>query len=245
MHFIRELADITKDDVALAGGKGASLGEMMRAGIPVPPGFVILADAPEGIDSEILRAFDRLGVPRVAVRSSASVEDGSTASWAGQFETYLNVTRDGLINAVAKCRGSVSNDRVFAYQAEKHKGSTTISIAVVVQTMVDADAAGVCFTVHPVSRNPNHMIIEACKGLGDRLVGGEVTPDGYTFDKTSNTVIDVYHASNEHVLNDDVVHELAALCHRIEDHYGFPCDIEWARKDDAFFILQSRPITTL
>ncbi|MCR4311698.1 MAG: phosphoenolpyruvate synthase, partial [Candidatus Uhrbacteria bacterium] len=119
MEWITPFSAVNSHDVARAGGKGALLGQMTQAGISVPPGFVVLAGAPEHIDEELVRAFDDLGVARVAVRSSATVEDGLTASWAGQFETYLNVKRDELIDAVRKCRASVQNVRVEAYCVEQ------------------------------------------------------------------------------------------------------------------------------
>jgi len=244
MHCIRELRELNGQDIALVGGKAASLAEMMRANIPVPPGFVVLADADLTCD-EILSAFDRLNVSIVAVRSSATVEDAPDASWAGQFETYLGVTRDGLVDAIQRCRDSAKSARVNAYRAEQGADNSTIAVAVIVQAMVDADAAGVCFTVHPVTKNPNHLIIEACLGLGDKLVGGEISPDSYIVDKLTETIIDVQLSSTAQVLSNDALRDLARLCKRIEDHYGFPCDVEWAHVEGSFSILQSRPITTL
>ncbi len=246
--YVRWFSEIGKDDVLVAGGKGASLGEMTRAGIPVPPGFVVTVDAfragatPEVVE-EIGRAFATLGADRVAVRSSAAGEDSKEASWAGQLGSYLNTTRDTLIENVKRCWASVASERAKAYQAEKGQGDA--AVAVVVQQMVRADAAGVCFTVHPVTARADHMIIEACRGLGDRLVGGEVTPDGYTYDKTADAIIDVFQADDQRVLTDDEVRAIAAMCGRIESHFGFPCDIEWAIAGGDLSILQSRPITTL
>ena len=244
MHCIRELHEVDGHDVSVVGGKAASLGEMIQTNIPVPPGFVVLADADLACD-EILSAFDRLNVSKVAVRSSATVEDAADASWAGQFETYLHVTRDGLVDAIARCRDSAKSARVDVYRTEQGIDGSAIAVAVIVQAMIDADVAGVCFTVHPVTKNPNHLIIEACLGLGDKLVSGEVTPDSYVIDKATEVIVDVHLASTAQVLSDEALRELARLCGRIEEHYGFACDIEWAQAKGLFYILQSRPITTL
>lgn len=276
MEFVREFGTINKNDVAIAGGKGASLGEMVRAGIPVSPGFVITADAfdlygstsiPGDVAQGILNAFDALGSEFVAVRSSATAEDSTSASWAGELETYLNTTRENLIENIEKCWQSMYSDRAEAYRTEKGLLDAKISVAVVVQTMVQSEVSGIAFTVHPVTKNPDSMIIEACWGLGEFIVGGVVTPDSYIIEKSTNTLMDQYVSSQETMLvrgsrenavvdvptsqrdraklTPEQISSLSALCITIERHYGFPCDIEWALANDAFFILQSRPITTL
>ncbi len=253
MEFIRPFSTLSKHDVGIAGGKGASLGEMTKAGIPVPPGFVILASAynrltPE-LEQEILASFRALESEFVAVRSSATCEDGSTCSWAGELETYLNTTEATLMENVKKCGASLESPRAISYREAQGMASADISVAVVVQKMVNAEVAGVAFTVHPVTKDTNQMIIEACWGLGEKLVGGLITPDAYVVDKRDGRLIDVnvveQDGNEKQKLESCQIGELAEICKRIETHYGFPCDIEWAMESGTFFIVQSRPITTL
>ena len=310
--FLRAFGSLSKADVALAGGKGASLGEMTQAGIPVPPGFVILAPAfdrfldetglreeveaqlsrvnyrdvatvehasaaihdlihdarfPTDLEHEVARAFQGLGAEVVAVRSSATAEDSSIASWAGELESYLNTTEATLIENIKKCWASLFTPRAIVYRNEKGLRDTHVSVAVVVQKMVQSDVSGITFTVHPVTKDVDQMIIEACWGLGELIVGGMVTPDSYVIDKRDGREIDVNVSEQEEMLvrgesgNETVpvptekkgrkkltseqLREIGALCLRIEKHYAFPCDIEWGMEGGTFFILQSRPITTL
>ncbi len=309
---IKRISEISKDDVGIAGGKGASLGEMTRAGIPVPPGFVILAagfdrflhetnlaseiaaqldnvnyedvasierasrvihdlihDArfPKDIEEEILIFFKELGADFVAVRSSATAEDSSTASWAGELESYLNTTEKNLLGNVKRCWASLFTPRAILYRNEKGMRDTHVSVAVVVQKMVQSEISGITFTVHPVTKDADQMIVEACWGLGEFIVGGIVTPDSYVISKSDGKIIDIHAAKQEEMLvrggsgnetlavtedkkraqklSADQIREIADICSRIEKHYGFPCDIEWAYEHGTFFITQSRPITTL
>jgi pyruvate, water dikinase len=310
--FTKPFSDLDKTSVHEAGGKGASLGEMTQAGIPVPPGFVVLASAfdrfldetnlkaevesaldnvnyddvasverasrvlhdllhdarfPADIETEILSEFQKLGAEFVAVRSSATAEDSSTASWAGELESYLNTTEKVLLGNVKKCWASLFTPRAIVYRNEKGMRQSHVSVAVVIQKMVQSEISGITFTVHPVTRDVNHMIIEACWGLGEYIVGGVVTPDSYVIDKRDGSLIDVNIAEqgfmlargehgNERVnvpaekvaaqkLGSSQLQSLALVFANIEKHYGFPCDIEWAMEQGQCFIVQSRPITTL
>lgn len=275
MDMTLTLESLSSSDVLLVGGKGASLGALMRIGIPVPPGFVITADAYNSaisfvsseLEKEILAAFDALNCECVAVRSSATAEDGATSSWAGELETFLNTTRENLIENVQRCWASLESDRAKAYRTAKGLDGTKISVAVVVQKMVQSEVAGIAFTVHPVTKDYDQMIIEACWGLGEFIVGGVVTPDSYIVSKATNAVIETYTSEQETMLirgehgnvtvdvptsqcgaqklNVAQIEALSSLCITIEKYYGFPCDIEWAMQDGEFSILQSRPITTL
>lgn len=308
--FVRDFSTLSKVDVHIAGGKGASLGEMTQAGIPVPSGFVVVRDAfdkfleetgliaevrselekvnyddvasverasrvlhdliydarfPEDLEVEILNAFDSLGAEFVAVRSSATAEDGADASWAGELESYLNTPREILLGNVKKCWASLFTPRAIVYRNEKGMRNTHVSVAVVVQKMVQSDVAGISFTVHPVTKDHDQMIIEACWGLGEMIVGGMVTPDSYIVQKSSGEIIDIYQADQEMMLvrgqegnervvvsepskqklTEEQIKTVGSICQRIEQHYGFPCDIEWAMEKGEFYIVQSRPITTL
>jgi pyruvate, water dikinase len=256
--------------VEIAGGKGASLASMTAQGLPVPPGFVIPSDLMEKcVDAEALRALtrakDHVGAMRlveetakvdasvleayaklggkVAVRSSASAEDSEAASYAGQQETYLNVTgAEDVRRHVIDCWASFFSERAIFYR--NLKGSLEdLRMAVVVQKMVDAEKAGVIFTVHPVTKRRDRMLIEAVHGLGEQVVSGEVTPDHYVVDRKGvKKKEDTPHGG---VLTDVELQKLAVLAVTLEKHYGVPQDIEWAMHGGNVYLLQSRPVTTL
>ncbi len=310
---ILPFAKISKKDVHLAGGKGASLGEMMQVGIPVPPGFVILAavfdrflhetdlevdietqlkkinhkdvnsvekysvvirdlihDArmPKDLQKEILAEFKKLKAKYVAVRSSATAEDSSQASWAGELESYLNTTEKNLLGRVKNCWSSLFTPRAIFYRHEKKLHKAKVSVAVVVQIMVQSEIAGIAFTVHPVTKNKNQMIIEAGVGLGEAVVSGQITPDSYVVDKENYRLLDINASDQSRYLQGKAqggnvwknvskkeigkqkltgkqIIELAKICLNIEKHYKSPQDIEWAYSAGKFYITQSRPITTL
>jgi len=310
--FTKRFEQLNKHDADSAGGKGASLGEMTQVGIPVPPGFVVLAASfeqflketdldvevqaaldtvdhqdinsveiasekiraliaaakfPEDIAAEVTTQFKVLGAALVAVRSSATAEDSSEASWAGELESYLNVNEGDLLEKVKKCWGSLFTPRAIFYRFEKGLHTTKVSVAVVVQTMVQSQVAGITFTVHPITEDYDQMVIEAGWGLGEAIVSGSITPDTYVVNKTDWSIVDANIASQtkmitrtkagsdwcavpaeqqelQKISNQQII-ELAKLCVKIEQHYGWPCDIEWAYDNETFYITQSRPITTL
>ena len=153
---------------------------------------------PKEIRKEILMAYDslanetriksnKLRIPfYVAVRSSATAEDSKVASWAGELESYLGVDRKQVIKMVLKCWSSLFTPRAIFYRIEKKLHSKQVSVAVVVQKMIESEVAGVIFTTHPVARDPNQMVIEASWGLGESVVSGKVTPNIYVIDKKKN-----------------------------------------------------------
>ncbi len=276
MSTVKWFNEIGKDEIGLVGGKGLSLARLSQAGIAVPPGFVITTEVYEstygkGIDSTltdtIIQAFDRLEVERVAVRSSAIAEDSVDASWAGQFESYLSVTRNELIESVQKCWSSASSEIVIGYAESQAIARDKLAIAVVVQKMIESEVSGVAFSVNPVNKDDSQIMIEATYGLGELLVQGMITPDNYLVDKLSFEILDknIPHKTNmltysdsqnieqpvsseradEPCLDDDKIVELAHLVIEIEKYYGTPQDIEWALDKSEFYIVQSRPITTL
>ncbi|WP_276300271.1 pyruvate, water dikinase [Halorussus lipolyticus] len=308
------LDEITADDLELVGGKGASLGELTGAGLPVPSGFVVsagtyrsfieetgiaeelfeavdvdtedsaaLAEAqsrakelvletemPDDIRQEIYDSYDDLGDGEafVAVRSSATAEDLPDASFAGQQETFLNVTREDLVDRVKRCWASLFTQRAIYYRQEKGFAHDKVDIAVVVQRMVDAEKSGVMFTSHPSTGDPR-IIIEAAWGLGEAVVSGSVSPDNYVVDRETGAVDEVTIADKktmmekddetgetvEREVSDDLreaqvlderdIERLVELGERVEDHYETPQDVEWAIVDGEVFMLQSRPITTI
>ena len=255
MKFVRKFSEIRQKDVATAGGKGASLGEMAQAGFPVPDGFVVLANAfdnfshdseiPKDLEEEIVTEFKSLDVELVAVRSSATAEDGAVDAWSGQLESFLNTDQSSLLENVKKCWGSLFTPRAITYRHEKGLDTKKISVAVVVQKMIQSEMSGVAFSAHPVTQNKNEILVEAITGLGEALVSGSVTPDSYVVLKEPRKVENISINLKDQVLNEDQILELTGLILKIENHYGFPCDIEWAYEKGKFYILQSRPITTL
>jgi len=204
----------------------------------------------------------------VAVRSSATAEDGAEHAWAGQLDRFLNTTKKDLIKNIKRCFSSLFTPRAIFYRFEKGLHDSHISVAVVVQKMVQSEKSGIAFSVHPVTEDRNQMIIEGSWGLGEAIVSGQVTPDSYVVLKDSKEILDINIAektrgifksksgenrwqdidekkANEQCLSDKEILELAELIIKIENHYGFPCDIEWAFEKEKFYITQSRPITTL
>lgn len=245
--YIKNFNDISKEDVNLVGGKASSLGEMTKIGIPVPTGFVITTAAKGQINKEeILKAFDLLKTKKVSVRSSAVAEDSQKASWAGQLETYLNVSREDLISKIKECWNSVKSDRVLSYAGRQNLSEEQLAMAVIIQKMIDSKASGVMFTANPVSQNKNEMMIESVLGLGEALVQGSVTPDNFIVDKESLEIKSKDLQNDKQTISDENVKKLTKIGKRIEDHYGSPQDIEWAiDEQNKIWILQSRPITTL
>ena len=230
-----------KKDIATLGGKGTSLVKMTRADIPVPPFFIIPAGALD--KKEILAEFKKLKTKYVAVRSSATAEDSRSASWAGQLETYLNVSKKDLLKSIEKCRASINSPRAKAYKLQKKLNKKKISVAVVVQKMVPSEISGICFTANPITEDRKEMIIEAGHGLGEAIVGGKITPDSYTISKKL-LILRINSRGSGHLSQKQTV-QLAKLCLKIEKIFGYPQDIEWAFAKGKFYILQSRPITTL
>jgi len=328
MSFTKQFSELSKKDVSLAGGKGASLGEMTSAGLPVPPGFVVLSSAfetflnennlhteidtvlhsvnkeamhtienaseqiqalilggniPLEIKQEIEKEFSKLNAEFVAVRSSATAEDSASAAWAGQLDTFLNTTKTDLLSNIKKCWASLFTPRAIFYRFEQQLHEDHISVAVVVQKMIASEISGIAFSVHPVTQDYNQLIIEAGFGLGEAIVSGSVTPDSYVVEKGKLDIIEKHigeqskqlvrkqlavgskqhevdseqfevnsnewqelgKKGKEQKLSEKQIIELSKIIINIENHYGFPVDVEWALEKDKFFITQSRPITTL
>jgi len=318
--------ELTKEDIPLVGGKNANLGEMLRAKIPVPPGFAITAQAyhefitktgiaekiyktieetvtdinnpkhyeeaskkirrlvestpmPVEIGKAIRSAYSELcekaGLTEafVAVRSSATAEDLPDASFAGQQETYLNVRgADDLVEKTIKCWSSLFTPRAIFYRNQKGFKHEQVLISVGVQKMVNAKAAGVIFTLNPVTGETDQIVIEANWGLGEAVVSGSVTPDDYVVNKKTLKIIEkrvakktveyirdpktgeTIHAEvpperQEHpCLTDEQIIRLAEISRTIEEHYGRAQDIEFSIDRDLpfpqnLFIVQSRPET--
>jgi pyruvate,water dikinase len=266
---------ITDADVGRVGGKGHSLARTAAAGLPVPPGFVVTTDAYRRLHAVSVRSdpsfvgrfaeqYRVLGGRSVAVRSSATGEDGADASFAGQQETVLGVSGlDAVLGAVERCWASLHTDRAKAYRARQGVDEAGLAMAVVVQELVPAEAAGVLFTRDPFDPTGRRMLTEASWGLGEVVVSGRVTPDRFHLDRTSGVVLDrqlgakdvritaageepVPEADRERFCLDDVaLVQLAELGRRVEEFYQEPRDIEWAFAGGRLYLLQARPITAV
>ena len=309
MHF----NEVDRTNLPEVGGKGANLGEMSKAGFPVPSGFCITTSAyrdfiaasneierfldlldqlkpnqqdeisklgklirghlltipiPQTIESSILDAWKIIGEEKAyAVRSSATAEDLPTASFAGQQDTYLNVKgADQLLQAVRKCWSSLFTDRAIIYRIKNGFSHRSVYLSIVVQQMIFPEVSGLMFTVDPVTGHRNTISIDASFGLGEALVSGIVSADSYQvregqivkkqIAEKKKAVYPVTEGGtvtrelapelqNKQALSDDKILELAQFGQRIEKHYCSEQDIEWCLADDRFYILQSRPITTL
>jgi len=264
--------EITDANANLVGGKGLSLGKTANAGLPVPAGFVVTTQAyrrlvERGIRSDagfvraIANACESIGGGLVAVRSSAIAEDAADTSFAGQQETILGVRGETVIDAIERCWRSLFTERAVAYREKQNVDAAGLAMAVVVQQLVPAEAAGVLFTRDPLDPEGKRMLAEASWGLGEVVVSGRVQPDRFTIDRETGNVLDrklgskavrVVVGVEEHVppelqrqfcVSDDAVAQLAELGRKVEAFYGDARDVEWAYANGQFALLQARPIT--
>lgn len=297
MSTLLDLRELGRDDIATAGGKGANLGELIKAGFDVPEGFVLTTEVyaealeaaqlslppededdpaafreqvcrvplPENTHREIATAYADLGAGPVAVRSSATAEDLPGATFAGQQDSFLNVIGEAqLIDAIRQCWSSLWTERAVAYRRRRRIEPSEVRIAVVVQTMVPADAAGVMFTANPVTGARDQTVVDASSGLGEAVVSGAVTPDHYLLDadgrllefslgrrelavvgRAGGGVEQRSGGVAERLLADDTLQALAALGSGVARHFGQPQDIEWALSDGKLSVVQTRPMTAL
>ncbi|MFN7990827.1 MAG: phosphoenolpyruvate synthase [Candidatus Micrarchaeia archaeon] len=318
MKNVMWFKELSKKNLAEAGGKGANLGEMLQNGFPIPNGFVVTADAyynhleangllepvnrilgsldvndndalekaseqikemilkgtvPPQTHNDIVNSYKQLCemVGRqvfVAVRSSATAEDLPTASFAGQQSTFLNIQgAEEVVTAVKECWASLFEPRAIYYRVENKFEHMKVKLAAVVQMMVQSEKAGVVFTVDPLYQDPDIISIETAYGLGEVVVSGQITPDTYRVSKKDLSIMDKSvvkqpwmlvkldgknkrveirdDAQGRQKLSDSEIKDLAKTCKRIEEHYQYPQDIEYAFEKDNLYIVQSRPITTL
>ena len=321
--YISRISELTLADRPLAGGKSASLGELTRAGVKVPPGFVVMTPAFDeflhvaGVGAEIRNEIESLDlddatqvaaaserirqsigelpVPQVigdaicsnyremslngagcpvAVRSSATCEDSESASFAGLQDTYLRVRgEEQLVDSVRSCWASIYNSESITYRRRLDFPEEQISMAVVVQEMIDAICAGVMFTRSPTTGDRSVVVIEGSWGLGSSLVSGEVTPDHFVVNKVTGEINkrEISDKAVEHTadpsgsgvreqavdderrrapcLSDESIAELWKIARTVEQHYAAPQDIEWAicrdpeTGENEISLLQSRPET--
>jgi pyruvate, water dikinase len=315
--LVMNLAEVSDEDLPLVGGKAGKLGELVRQGLPVPPGIVVTTEAyrtfveatelknviatelagpdienpdrlekaaerirsafestpfPEPLRATIAAGYEefvrRNAIAFVAVRSSATAEDLEGASFAGLQDTYLNITgTDEVLRMVRRCWGSLFTPRVLVYRQKKGFDHASVRLAVLIQKMVDATVSGILFTRDP-NTGENHMIVEAGWGLGEAIVGGEVTPDHYVIDGASQKIVHKL-VSEQKVrlvrapgggnvreevpaadraaqkLPDPRLLRLVSLARLIESRYRRPMDVEWCADGEALYIVQARPVTTI
>ena len=311
-------SEVDKDDIGQVGGKGANLGEMTKAGFPVPPGFIVTAQAyfqfldeaglrnvirdtlvpldvndskklekasqkiqqeiirapfPKLLAQTIIKAYDKLesGIFKhalVAVRSSATAEDLPGASFAGQQSTFLNVHGEAnLIEKIKEAWASLFTARAIFYRATNKFDHFKVGIAVPVQKMIQSEASGIMFTIDPVTNDKGKIVIEAIKGLGEMIVQGAVTPDHYVVEKKTDAILEktvdrqekiMFRKGTQNIIkplsakegssqkiSDRHIQALAELGKKLESHYYFPQDSEWAIEKDKVYIVQTRPVTTV
>lgn len=315
-RYVKDIAELTIADAEDAGGKGANMGELVAAGLPVPHGYVLLREAyrqsmrAAGVDAELralhdealhavgdsgrlaelcsrmqelvskagladtvvaaaLAGYRRLGNRvAVAVRSSATGEDGRDASFAGMNATSTNIAgEDALCKAIVDCWMSLFSPRVVAYRTSRHFTGEP-AMAVVVQTMIESEKAGVAFTADPSSGACDRVVIEGAFGLGEVVVSGAVEPDTYVVAKDTLEVLEVRVGHQDfkivrgpdghdqrmplgsaeagaRVLDDAELRRIAELAVAVERHNGCPQDTEWAIAGGQTYLVQARPITTL
>jgi pyruvate,water dikinase len=201
------------------------------------------ATLPRALLSEIRSAYAELGALPVAVRSSATAEDLADASFAGQYDTLLDVRgEDDLMAAIKTCWASAFADRAVEYRRGADVASRDLAMAVVVQELVQATISGVAFTEHPTEERPV-MLFEACRGLGEALVSGSVDPDRFEVDRGGERVAELARAAGTG-LDANRLLAMRDLFLQLERQLAFPADLEWSWQDDALFVLQARPITT-
>ncbi|MGC4118620.1 MAG: PEP/pyruvate-binding domain-containing protein [Myxococcales bacterium] len=228
------------------GGKAAGLARLVRAGVEVPPGFVIVGAERGHLPANLAEAyFEHAGGGAVAVRSSALAEDGAAASYAGQFATYLDVRGEkALREAVDRCLESLESERAEAYRQERQGGAKT-RMCVVVQAMVEARCAGVLFTADPMTGRRDRMVVDAVKGCGEALVSGKASPDHYQLGPTGE-VAKRDLSGPEPLLSEAELRGLFEGAAKAREHFGIPLDMEWAiGPDGRVQWLQARPITAL
>jgi len=275
---IRWLGEADCCDPAQVGGKAGNLSRLARI-YPVPPGFCLTADVlvqhrQADYRESLLRAYAKLedivgqAEPGVAVRSSGIDEDGQSASFAGQYETFLNVQGPGaVLAAVERCLHSGFASRVLEYRLQNDLNSADNRLAVLVQQLVPADVSAVIFSANPINGRRDEIVITASWGLGESVVGGTVTPDTYIVRRSSEMSITAQISDKarmtvptptgtrevpvprllrkERTLTDAQLVEMAQMANALENEMGYAVDLECAWHRGKLFLLQCRPITTL
>jgi len=317
LPLVIDFKDIDKDDISLVGGKGANLGEMTKAGFPVPNGFAVTVPSyelflresgvaktiyeilevtdvedpsqlensarkiqklintskfPESVFNDIVKSYKRLSgrfsKALVAVRSSATAEDLPGMSFAGQQATFLNIKGESNLQvAVRECWASLFTPRAIYYRHSNKIQIEKVGISVIVQKMVQSEVSGIMFSIDPVTNHKDRIIIDAVWGLGEMIVQGSYIPDHYVVQKETFAILskEVNDQKMQYIkkghetkeitvptkliskvkLSDDQIITLAKISQKLQDHYYFPQDSEWALEKGKLYIVQTRPVTTI
>ena len=312
-NFAEFLNEISQKDLSRVGGKAANLGEMIRAGLPVPEGFVLVVDAyekfiefnklkiriekllmnletnelediekvsreikslfekgeiPKELLCELYDFYEKMSSPEVVVRSSATLEDSPATSFAGQYDSFLNVKgKKQLQESIKHCWASLWNTRAISYRLKQNIDGIELAHAVIIQKQISAEKSGILFTANPLNNRRDQMLINSSWGLGEAIVSGDVTPDQWIIHKKSQEIVEekisfkdvMTIRKNEGTKLEDVpqekvkqpslekreIHNLLELGETTEDHFDHPQDVEWSFYENKIYLVQSRPITTL
>ena len=267
------------------GNKGGFLLEMLKAGFPVPEGFILDSDEYDAfieqngikdklltklkeldkenaavLSQELTGLFDNAALSDAiqseiaqraekgvlyAVRSSGTMEDMADHSFAGQYETFLNVAGEDIRDRIVDCYRSMFSDVILSYVVDNGIPAEQLSMSVVVQEMVDADLSGICFTVDPTTGNDKEMLIEVSEGLGENIVSGRTAPQQYYFNWYDDVEVIKDTQPENRLLSEERLREFALVFKDVQQYFGYPCDIEFAVRDGRLYLLQSRAITRL
>ncbi|MBN9591854.1 MAG: PEP/pyruvate-binding domain-containing protein [Alphaproteobacteria bacterium] len=279
MPLIISLWEADPSQSAIIGNKAAGLAELHRAGLRVPKGFCVTTDVhafwrtqdafSDDIHTQLRNAYAAL-TPPLAVRSSSPVEDRADASFAGQYQTILGVrTEEEFFAALESCWRSAASDAARAYRKDQtgdQQADAGVEMAVLVQELVPATAAGVLFTLHPVTERVDQLVVNANYGLGESVVSGRAEPDTFVLEKKTGKAVEkrlgakrticrladrgveevplAAECQNSFSLNEHQLAALADAARALEAHFDMPMDVEWAFVDSTLHMLQARPVTT-
>jgi phosphohistidine swiveling domain-containing protein len=246
--ILKSLDEIQPSDAPYVGGKALQCASLKQAGFPVPDGIVLTTDAmDQSLDIPALQHW-LASLPSsafLAVRSSGVEEDSAGHSFAGIHETTLNVTPPQVPDAVRSCWDSVRSEQARAYRRAQKLSTEDPRTAVLIQRMIQPVAAGVAFTVNPITGAQDEMVINSAPGLGEALVSGQVNPDEFRIHKTGGQILSTVTPNGAASLTMAQLQELAAMLVHIERYYGNAQDVEWCHDGRQFWIVQSRPVTTV
>lgn len=317
LPLVIDFKDIDKESLSLVGGKGANLGEMTKAGFPVPNGFAVTVPSydlflkendisskiyeilgttdvndpvqlehaskriqkiintskfPESVFKDVIKSYRKLSgrfsKALVAVRSSATAEDLPGMSFAGQQATFLNIKGESNLQvAIRECWASLFTPRAIYYRVQNNIKHERVGISVIVQKMVQSEVSGIMFSIDPVTNHKDRIIIDAVWGLGEMIVQGSYIPDHYVVQKETFAILskEVNEQKMQYIksvnetkeipvpsknidrikLSDEQIITLAKLSQKLQEHYYFPQDSEWALEKGKLYIVQTRPITTI